>query len=89
MSNRKKIADAGYSDAIVFENPDYDEAIVGITECGNVVYDFSRMIKHLKRNYGMKNEQAIDFIESDTMRAAPFAKDRAPIIITMLKDLKE
>lgn len=35
--NREILAEAGYEETIVFENPDYDNAIVGITEDGRAV----------------------------------------------------
>lgn len=88
MDNRSKIVNAGFDKAVVLENPDYDEAIVGVTVEGNVVYDFRKMIEYLQENYGLNEEQAVDFIATNTMRVIPFAADRAPIIITMLNDLE-
>ena len=32
MKNREILCDMGYNESIVFENPDYDSAIIGITE---------------------------------------------------------
>lgn len=55
MLNRDKLADAGYEGLIVFQNPDYDEAV--------------------------------EFIEFNTVRALPYFGEAAPIIMTMLKDL--
>lgn len=37
MKNRDLLLEMGYEDSIVFENPDYDEAIIGVTEDGRVV----------------------------------------------------
>lgn len=88
MDNREILADAGYEDAIVFENPDYDEAIVGVTDEGSVVYDFNKMVDHLVEHDGMTREEAVEFIEYNAVRALPYVGEGAPIIITMLKDLR-
>ena len=87
MDNREILVNAGYEDAIVFENPDYDNAIVGVTDEGNVVYDFWKMVNHLMEQDGMEMTEAVEFIEYNTIRALPYIGDGAPIIITMLDDL--
>lgn len=87
MSNRKLLADAGYEESIVFENPDYDNAIVGVDEDGRVVYDYNKMVEHLVETDGMTMEEAADFISYNTIRALPYAGEGSPIIMTMLDDL--
>ena len=47
MKNREILCDMGYNESIVFENPDYDSAIVGISDGGRVIYDHDLMIAHL------------------------------------------
>ena len=34
---RDALCDMGYEDAVIFDGPDYDEAIVGVTDGGQVV----------------------------------------------------
>lgn len=87
MSNREKLAAAGYEDSVVFENPDYDDAIIGVTDDGNVVYDFFKMAEHLIKKDGINYYEAVEFIEYNTLRALPYAGDGAPIVVTMLSDL--
>jgi hypothetical protein len=74
------LCDMGYENAIVFDNPDYDEAIIGITDEGNVVYDFNKMVKCLVDKDGMDDTDAIEFIEYNTIRALPYI-DTPPIIM--------
>lgn len=31
MTRREMLAEQGYEDVVVFENPDYDSAIIGVT----------------------------------------------------------
>lgn len=80
MTNREWLYDMGYEDRIVFENPDYDSAIIGITTDGQVVYDFDKMVEHLVLTDAMSTEEAIEFIEFNTIRALPYV-ECPPIII--------
>lgn len=87
MSNRDLLCDAGYEESIVFESPDYDSAILGVTEDGRVVYDYYKMIQDLMDQDGMTRDEAIEFLEYNTIRALPYAGEEAPIIMTRLEDL--
>ena len=69
LTNREKLAAVGYEDSIVFENPDYDGAIIGVTDDGNVVYDFWKMVDCLMEQDGMEMTEAVEFIEYNTVRA--------------------
>lgn len=52
----------GYKDVIVFRNPDYIDAIIGLTAENNVVYDYDLMIEWLMNNEAMDYDDAADFI---------------------------
>lgn len=52
----------GYKDVIVFRNPNYTNAIIGLTPNNNVVYDYDLMVKWLIENENMDYEEAADFI---------------------------
>lgn len=81
---RDAICDMGYEEAVVFDCPDYDEAIVGVTEEGRVVYDFDMMVNCLRISEGMSEIEAIEFIEYNSIRALPYAEN-APIVMTRLR----
>lgn len=53
---RERIAEMGYEGSVVFETPDFDEAIIGVTTDGNVVYDYDIMVDHLIEKDGMTRE---------------------------------
>lgn len=86
MSNRDIIADMGYEDSIVFENPDYDDAIIGVSDDGRVVYSFDRMVESLMAEDNIEEIDAIEFIEYNTLRALPYIGDDAPIVMYSLMD---
>lgn len=80
MSKRELLADFGYEDCIVFENPDFDEAIIGVTTDDCVVYDFNLMVQHLMETDGITDIEAIEFIEFNTIRSLPYVEN-APVIV--------
>lgn len=84
MSARETIAEMGYEESVVFETPDFDEAIIGVTSDGNVVYDYEKMVDSLMKKDGMTREEAVEFIDYNTIRALPYAEDPAPVIMYKL-----
>lgn len=81
MTAAERLLDAGYEDVVILENYSYDDALVGVTEDGRAVYDFERMVRWLVETEGMDELEAVEWIEYNTIRALPYAGDRAPIIM--------
>ncbi len=81
MTAAEKILAAGYEDVIIFENYSYDDALIGVTEDGRAVYDFDRMVRWLVDTEGFTDEEAIEWIEYNTIRALPYMGEEAPIIM--------
>ena len=47
MSRRDRLVEMGLEEAVVFENPDYDSAIIGYdANSETVVYDYDKMVEH-------------------------------------------
>ena len=87
MSRRDLLNELGMEDSIVFENPDYDSAIVGYDEnSGRIIYDIEKMAEHLMDVDGMTYEDAIDFISYNTLRALPYAGESGPIVMRGIED---
>lgn len=86
MSKRELLADFGYDNAIVFENPDYDAAICGVSQDGQVIYDYELMVQSLMQEDGMTEEEAEEFIEFNTIRSLPYAGEGAPIIMYRMEE---
>lgn len=85
--NRDLLNELEYEDAVILENPDYDSAIIGVSEDRRVIYDFDKMVEHLMETDGMTDEEAIEFIEYNTIRALPYFQN-APIIMYSLEKYK-
>lgn len=56
------LVEKGYEDVIIFRNPDYTTALIGLTPDGNAVYDSDLMLDWLIENENMTAEEAEDFI---------------------------
>ena len=76
-----EVREALCEDAIILENPSFDESIIGISDNGRVVYDFNEMIKELMDRENMSELEAIEFLEYNTLRAIPYMGKEAPIIM--------
>lgn len=63
-----------------FTNPFFYDAIVGISYDDRVVYDFDKMIDSMMIEENCSYEEAIEWIEFNTLRTLPYIEN-APIII--------
>ena len=68
-------------EAIVFDNPSFDNSIIGMTEDGCVVYSLDLMIQELANEDGISEEEALEFIDYNTIRSIPYAGEYAPVIL--------
>lgn len=76
-----------YEDIVLFINPDYKNAIIGVFNDINgprAVYDYDRMIDCLVQE-GFTYDESIDFIEYNTIRSLPYI-DNGPIVMERLYD---
>lgn len=69
------------SDALVFDNPAYDQSIIGQTFDGKAIYDIEKMAEELAIDDNITLEEAIDFIDYNAARSLSYAGERAPVIV--------
>ena len=81
----KKLRDtiATYSEeALLFDDPSFDNSIMGIDTNGRVIYSFSDMIEELMEDDEISYDEAIEFIEYNTIRSLAYQSEGlAPIIL--------
>lgn len=58
--------------AVLFDNPAFDNSIIGISTSGNIIYDLELMIEELANDDNITYEDAADFICYNTIRALPY-----------------
>ena len=76
----------GYEGIKYLSNYSYDDALVGVTADGRTVYDFNKMIEWLMREEDCTYEEAVEWVEYNTIRAIPYMGDDGPIVFYPLED---
>lgn len=67
---------------VIFDNPSYDTAIIGLSTNFEVVYDYDLMVEYLMKTEEFTVDDAIDFIEYNTIRALPYCiGNHKPVIV--------
>ena len=81
-----------HEEAVVFNVPSYDNAIVGITDDGHIIYDYDKMIEEFMSENNVTMQEAIDFVEYNTLKTIPYIEETTrPIILfnsTIIKEIK-
>lgn len=78
---RQTLVELGYEDAVVFDNPSFDSAIIGTTHDGRAVYSFDKMVECLmEEDTEDAYTSAVEFIECNTLRSLPYI-EKAPVVV--------
>ena len=77
---KQLITDLGYENVTVFENYDYADAFIGMSNDGRAVYSYDKMIEWLMLKENWTYEEAVEWIDYNTMRALPYYPD-GPIVV--------
>lgn len=86
MTAAEKLEANGYEDVIILENYSYDDALIGVTDDNRAVYDFRKMVDWLMMTQGFDHDEAIEWIEYNTIRSLPYAGPDGPIIMHALEE---
>jgi hypothetical protein len=81
MSVNLQLRDELPEDAIVFDNMSYDGSIIGVTTDDRVVYSYDKMVEELMQDEEWSYEDAVEWIDYNTIRALPYAGPNGPIIM--------
>lgn len=61
------LCEEGYKDVLIFDNPDYANAFVGVSTSNRAIYDYDLMVSGLIEEEDMTEEDARDFIDYNTI----------------------
>jgi transcriptional regulator with XRE-family HTH domain len=81
QSIKQWLCQNGHDDTIVFDSPSYVQAIIGISDQGRLIYSYDKMIDCLRLSDSLSVQEAIEFIDFNTIRALPYLGDKSPIIM--------
>lgn len=73
--------DEELQDAIILDNPSFDNSIVGKSLDGRLVYSYEKMVEEMVNDDAIEYTDAIEFIDYNTFRALPYMGEKAPIIL--------
>lgn len=77
----ERLMDAGYEDVVIFKNESYDDALIGVSHDGRAIYSYDKMVEWLCNRDGIDEESAMEWIDYNTLRAIPYAGEKAPIVM--------
>lgn len=89
MTAEEKLLNGGYEGVKYLTHYSYDDALIGVSIDDRAVYDFEKMTKWLVDNEGFTEDEAIEWIEYNTLRAIPYMEPGAPVIMYPLKEVVE
>jgi len=81
MTAEERLLEYGYEDVKYLVNEGYDDALIGVSDDGRAIYDFGLMIEWLMTQYDWSDTEAIEWIETNTLRALPYMGEGAPIVM--------
>lgn len=68
---------------VILDNSAYDNSIIGMTIDGRLIYEINRMIEEYANDNQCTEEEAIEWIEYNTIRALPYMGSKAPVIVEL------
>ncbi len=81
MTAIERLEDAGFEDVLLFSNPSYGDALIGVTTDNRAVYEYNAMVDWLIENDDMSYDEAVEWIDYNTLRALPYYGETAPIVV--------
>ena len=85
ISAENLLLEYGYEEVKYLTNYSYDSALIGVSDDNRAIYDFGLMIEWLMIEKGFDYDDAIEWIEFNTIKALHYMGDGAPIIMYPLK----
>lgn len=77
---KQLITDLGYENVRVFDDYDYADAFIGMSDDGRAVYSYDKMIEWLMLKENWTYEESVEWIDYNTIRALPYYPD-GPIVV--------
>lgn len=75
---REALECAGYEESVLIDG--FDDAIIGVTMEGNIVYDYHLMVAIMVERDKITSDEAAEYIDYNVIRACPYY-DPSPIVI--------
>ena len=81
MNALEKLINAGFDDVVYLVNYSYDDALIGVSDDNRAIYDYNKMVEWLVAHEGFNLNDAVEWIDYNTIRALPYMGEGRPIIM--------
>ncbi len=77
----KILLENGYEGTKYLKSYSYDTALIGVSDDGRAVYDYDLMVDWLMKEENFTEEEAMEWIDYNTLRALPYMGEDGPIVL--------
>ena len=84
MNAEERLLENGYEGVKCLTNYSFDFALIGVTHDERAVYDYNLMVEWLMEKEGFSEEEAVEWIDYNTIRALPYMGHDGPVVMYRL-----
>ena len=81
MNAEDRLLKNGYEGVKYLTGFSYDTALIGVSHDDRTVYDYDLMVQWLVEEEGFTEEEAVEWIDYNTIRALPYMGEDGPIVL--------
>ena len=86
MTNRDLLMYNGYEDTMIFENPSFEGALIGVSSDNRAICSYDKMVESAMQQEGWTEEEARDWIDYNTIRSLSYVENGPIILYSLLED---
>ena len=84
MNAEEKLLENGYEGVKYLTDFSYDTALIGVSHDDRAIYDYDLMVEWLMEEEDFTEEEAVEWIDYNTIRALPYMGEDGPIVLHRL-----
>ena len=85
LSAEDRLLDNGYEGVKYLTDYSYDTALIGVSHDDRAIYDYDLMVQWLVNEEGLSEEEAVEWIDYNTIRALPYDSS-GPIVLYRFRE---
>lgn len=68
---------------LILDGDEFADGAIGLSEDNHLIYDFNKMVESLEKHNNWSEEEAIEWIEYNTLRSLPYMEGvgKKPIVM--------
>lgn len=81
MNAEEKLLENGYEGVKYLTDFSYDTALIGVSHDDRAIYDYDLMVEWLMEEEDFTEEEAVEWIDYNTIRALSYMGEDGPIVL--------